>query len=489
MGSLKKSNFLSAPPRLGTVIPSIPLRNSAHIICANSLTMQWEDFVPLEDLKYIISNPPFSGSQTMSSEQKAELTELCQEIDNAGVIDYVAGWYYKAAELTRFIPDLEFAYVSTNSITQGRQVAPLFGYLFSKELHIQFAHQTFKWTNEAKGNAGVYCVVIGMGKNKECTKKLFSYAKPTSDPISLEVSEINAYLTEGDERTFVKESDKPLSQVLPMNFGNMPNDNGNLIIEPRDVDEFLQIKQLRPYIKKLIGSKEFLHNIPRYCLWLTEAPTEITNLPIVKERIDKCRQVRLSSKRKSTQLGATVPHLFQERRFVKPPESTIVVPAVSSERRHYIPIGIVDNGTIVTNACHIVLNGSLFELGILESRMHMTWMRTVCGRLESRYRYSRDLCYNTFPWPQVNQMQREQIENLATNVLIAREMHPEMTLAELYDPDKMPDDLKKAHRELDMAVDRLYRKKGFENDEDRLQHLFKRYEALVNGEDVALFED
>ena len=451
--------------------------------------MQWEDFVPLEDLKYIISNPPFSGSQTMSSEQKAELTELCQEIDNAGVIDYVAGWYYKAAELTRFIPDLEFAYVSTNSITQGRQVAPLFGYLFSKELHIQFAHQTFKWTNEAKGNAGVYCVVIGMGKNKECTKKLFSYAKPTSDPISLEVSEINAYLTEGDERTFVKESDKPLSQVLPMNFGNMPNDNGNLIIEPRDVDEFLQIKQLRPYIKKLIGSKEFLHNIPRYCLWLTEAPTEITNLPIVKERIDKCRQVRLSSKRKSTQLGATVPHLFQERRFVKPPESTIVVPAVSSERRHYIPIGIVDNGTIVTNACHIVLNGSLFELGILESRMHMTWMRTVCGRLESRYRYSRDLCYNTFPWPQVNQMQREQIENLATNVLIAREMHPEMTLAELYDPDKMPDDLKKAHRELDMAVDRLYRKKGFENDEDRLQHLFKRYEALVNGEDVALFED
>lgn len=475
--------------RLGTVIPSIPLRNSAHIICANSLTMQWEDFVPLKDLKYIISNPPFSGSQTMSSEQKAELTELCQEIDNAGVIDYVAGWYYKAAELTRFIPDLEFAYVSTNSITQGRQVAPLFGYLFSKELHIQFAHQTFKWTNEAKGNAGVYCVVIGMCRNKGRTRKLFTYTKPTSDPISFNVSEINAYLTEGNEETFVQESDKPLSKVLPMNFGNMANDNGNLIIEAMDLDDFLQYEDLKPYIKKFIGSKELLHSLPRYCLWLTEAPKSIKEIDVVAKRIEQCRVIRQKSKRKSTVLGASFPHLFQERRFVRPPETTIAIPRVSSERRFYVPMGFFNSDTIISDSCQQIPNGTIFDFGILESRMHMTWMRTVCGRLKSDYRYSRDLCYNTFPWPQVNQMQREQIENLATNVLIAREMHPEMTLAELYDPDKMPDDLKKAHQELDFAVDHLYRKKGFESDEDRLQHLFKCYEALVNGKDIALIEE
>lgn len=472
--------------RLGTVIPSIPLRNSAHIICANSLTMQWEDFVPLEDLKYIISNPPFSGSQTMSSEQKAELTELCQEIDNAGVIDYVAGWYYKAAELTRFIPDLEFAYVSTNSITQGRQVAPLFSYLFSKDLHIQFAHQTFKWTNEAKGNAGVYCVVIGMGKNKERTKRLFTYAKPTSDPISLDVSEINAYLTEGDEGTFVKESDKPLSQVLPMNFGNMPNDGGNLIIEAADFDEFWDIEELRSYIKKLVGSKELLHSLPRYCLWLHDAPKKILEIPQVAKRIESCRQKRLSSRDPGCRKLASRAHEFRD---TNNPETAIAIPRVSSERRFYVPMGFFTSDTIISDSCQQIPNGTIFDFGILESRMHMTWMRTVCGRLKSDYRYSRDLCYNTFPWPEATAKQKEQIENLSTNVLIAREMHPEMTLAELYDPEKMPDDLKKAHQELDFAVDRLYRKKGFESDEDRLQHLFKRYEALVNGEDVTLFED
>lgn len=472
--------------RLGTVIPSIPLRNSAHIICANSLTTAWDELVPINELTYIISNPPFSGAQTMSKEQKNELMNLCTEIQNPGTIDYVAGWYYKAAQLTTINPRIRFAFVSTNSITQGRQVAPIFDYLFSSGLHIQFAHQTFKWSNEAKANAGVYCVVVGMGSENGIAKKLFAYDSPSSDPAFSFVSSINGYLIKGNENTIVREIGEAISARLPIRFGNMPNDGGNLIIEAEDFDSFWAIEKLRPYIKKLIGSKELLHSLPRYCLWLPEAPKEILEIPQVSDRIEGCRKMRLASRDPGCRKLAVRSHEFRD---INNPETAIVIPGVSSERRNYIPMGFIGAETITTNLCHIVPNGTLYDFGILESRMHMTWMRTVCGRLKSDYRYSRDLCYNTFPWPQVNQKQREQIENLATNVLIAREMHPEMTLAELYDPDKMPDDLKKAHQELDMAVDRLYRKKGFENDEDRLQHLFKRYEALVNGEDVTLFED
>lgn len=274
-----------------------------------------------------------------------------------------------------------------------------------------------------------------------------------------------------------------------MTLGNQPTDNGNLIIGADEYETFSQNQELKPFIKKMLGSKELIHSIPRYCLWLVNAPKSVLANPELKTRLERCRTFRSSSKKAATRRDAKTPHLFQDRRFDTPPQTAIAIPRVSSERRGYIPMGFVDSDTVISDSCYQLPEASIFDFGILESRMHMTWMRTVCGRLESRYRYSRDLCYNTFPWPQVNQKQKEQIENLATNVLIAREMHPEMTLAELYDPDKMPDDLKKAHQELDLAVDCLYRKKGFESDEDRLQHLFKRYEALVNGEDVTLFED
>lgn len=467
---------------LGTVIPSIPLKTSANIVCGNALTTDWSQVVPVEKLTYLISNPPFSGASTMSKVQKQEVLAVFANVRNAGILDFVTAWYKKAADLLLMNSNIECAFVSTNSICQGEQVAPLWETLFANGVRINFAHQTFQWRNEAKDNAGVFCIVVGFALKDRTTKKLFVYETPKSDPSCVTVSQINGYLIEGHPSMIVHDSNTPQCASHLM-VGNQPTDGGNLIIEPDELPAFEAIEALKPYIKKLIGSKELLHSLPRFCLWLTNAPESVLSIPCVAERIEKCRRMRLASAKAATRASATTPHLFQDRRFSEPPSSCIAIPSVSSERRKYIPMGFISNDTIVTNLCHIIPDGTLFDFGMLESRMHMTWMRTVCGRLESRYRYSRDLCYNTFPWPKVGETQRRLIENLAQNVLMTREYYPEMTLADLYDPDKMPADLRKAHEELDLAVERLYRKKPFTNDEERLHHLFARYEKLVNGED------
>ena len=287
---------------------------------------------------------------------------------------------------------------------------------------------------------------------------------------------------EADETVFITSQNSQLSAPLPMVRGNQATDGGNLIIEPEDYEKFSTIETLAPYIKKLMGSKELLHNLPRYCLWLVDAPKTVLQLPLVSERIERCRDMRLSSRDPGCRRLAMRSHEFRD---LNNPRTAIAIPRVSSERRQYIAMGFIESDTILSDRCHMVPNGTLYDFGILESRLHMTWMRTVCGRLKSDYNYSRDLCYNTFPWPKVTASQREVIENLAGNVLIAREMHPDMTLADLYDPDMMPDDLRKAHTELDVAVETLYRKHPFESDDDRLHHLFERYEKLVKGEDSA----
>ena len=264
------------------------------------------------------------------------------------------------------------------------------------------------------------------------------------------VTEINGYLIEGKRQVYVREASEVLSDsTKPIMFGNMPIDGGNLIIEAPDYEEFASDPDIEPYVKKLVGSKELLHNLPRYCLWLPDAPETIKQKPIIAERIEGCRTMRQASKDPGCQKMADRAHEFRD---LNNPDTAIVIPGVSSERREYIPMGFIGNDTIVTNLCHIVPNGTLYDFGILESRMHMTWMRTVCGRLKSDYRYSRDLCYNTFPWPEAKETQREVIEVLAQKVLDARDLYPELTLADLYDPDKMPQELKEAHEHLDRAV-------------------------------------
>ncbi len=468
---------------LGTVIPSIPLKNSAKIACMNALTTDWGQVFPLDRLSYIVGNPPFAGRPTRTTEQSKELDTITSGIPEARNLDYVCGWYFKAAECMQLNRLIDAAFVSTNSICQGEQVVPLWKSLFSHGIQIFFAHQTFQWKNEAKDNAGVYCVVIGFSRCDHSRKVIYSYKDSTDMPESMIVNRISGYLCDSAEEIFIEQTRDGLSGQTKMMLGNQPTDAGNLIIENGEYCKFCDIDRLRPYIKKLVGAKELLHSLPRYCLWLCGAPKSLLEISIVAERIEKCRTFRLSSKKVATKLSAASSHLFQDRRFDEPPKTTIVVPRVSSERREHIPIGFVTSDTIITDSCYMIPNGTFYDFGILESRMHMTWMRTVCGRLKGDYRYSRDLCYNTFPWPKVSEMQRQLIENLAKNILMIREYYPDMTLADLYDPDKMPNDLRKAHTELDLAVERLYRKKPFASDEERLHHLFARYEKLVKGED------
>lgn len=460
----------------GATIPTIPLKDSAHIVCANALTTDWTTVVPDQHLSYIMGNPPFIGAATMSKVQKKEVMDVFDGVKNAGILDYVAAWYKKASDLVQVNPNIECAFVSTNSICQGEQVAPLWGALFNGGMHINFAHQTFQWRNEAKDNAGVYCVVIGFGKHERKEKRLYCYESVRAEPSMRIVKNINGYLVEGNPLTMVGSATQTLNGAVAMVRGNQPTDGGNLIIEAVDYEKFASDPEIEPYIKKLIGSKELLHNLPRYCLWLTNASEEVKAKPIVAERIEGCKAMRLASRDPGCRKLAERAHEFRD---LNNPETSIVIPRVSSERREYIPMGFIGEDTIATDSCHIVPNGTIYDFGILESRMHMTWMRTVCGRLESRYRYSRDLCYNTFPWPDAKETQRHTIEVLAQKVLDARDFYPEFTLADLYDPDKMPPELKEAHEQLDRAVDQLYRSHPFANDEERLHMLFERYEVLV----------
>lgn len=464
----------------GATIPTIPLKDSAHIVCANALTTDWKNIVPVETLSYIMGNPPFNGSTTMSKSQKDEVTAIFAGVKKAASLDFVTAWYKKAADLFQSNNKIECAFVSTNSICQGEQVAPLWKTLFNVGVHINFAHQTFQWRNEAKDNAGVYCVVIGFGKKERNEKKLYCYETVKVEPSTRIVKAINGYLIDGNPLTMVDASSQAINGAKAMARGNQPTDGGTLIIEAEDYESFYSDIEVRPYIKKLIGAKEMLHNFQRYCLWLTSISLEeALSIPKIRERVLKCREFRLGEKTSDiAKENARTPHLFIQR---TQPEncSCIVIPCHSSERRDYIPMRFVGTESIVTNANQIVPNGTLYDFGILESRMHMTWMRTVCGRLKSDYRYSRDLCYNTFPWPDAMETQRQRIEILAQNVLDARDLYPELTLADLYDPDKMPPELKAAHEHLDRAVDQLYRAKAFENDEERLQMLFEKYEKLV----------
>lgn len=461
----------------GLVFPSIPLQNSAEIVCANALLIDWSNFVSQEKICFILGNPPFAGSRMMSNEQKEQLVHTAKNLKNAKLLDYVAAWFVKAAD---FIDgtEIQVGFVSTNSICQGEQVYPLWSYIFGKQFTINFAYQTFKWRNEAKNNAAVFCIIIGFGAPRNA-RFLFKTSSATSEHTKISVKEINPYLH--DSRcVIIYPSSAKLSAINDIYFGNMPRDGGNLILEPEELEQFLDKEpSARPYVRKLLGSVEFLHNINRYCLWLTKADENILKLPEIHKRICKVKEMRLASKAKSTKQFAQTPHLFCQ---ITQHEDNpfLLVPRVSSERRQYIPIGFMNKETIVTDLVYIIPNATHYDFAIITSSMHMSWMRTVCGRLKSDYRYSRDLCYNTFPWPTPSTQQKKHIESLAEAILMTREMYPDMTLADMYDPDKMPEPLRAAHTALDIAVDGLYRKKPFASDEERLQLLFELYEKLVS---------
>ena len=461
----------------GMTFPSIPLQHSAEIVCGNALTIQWEDVVKPEKLNYILGNPPFSGARMMDSGsgQKSELKQVFNNLKGCENLDYVTCWFKKASDFFAGTPK-EIAFVATNSICQGEQVGVLWKELFTQYgIKINFAYRTFKWENEAKGKAAIHCIIVGFSAGGRARKFLFS-----EEGVAHQVTTISPYLTE-NSKTYIEPRKTSLNAAHKMNFGNQPRDGGYFILTDTEKTTILEAEpSLSRWIKRYVGAEEFINNSVRWCLWLKGISDEqIAESKILSEKVAAVQKFRLASKAKTTNGYAKVPMLFAQ---ITQPDNCdfLLVPCVSSERRKYVPIGFMKAGIIASNAVQIVPNASPYDFAIITSTMHMTWMRTVCGRLEMRYRYSRDLCYNTFPWPTPTASQKKHIETLAENILLTREMYPDMTLADMYDPDKMPEPLRAAHTALDLAVDALYRKKPFASDEERLQLLFAMYEKLVS---------
>lgn len=462
----------------GQYFARLPLKKSAKIINGDALETDWESIVSKNDLSFILGNPPFIGSKIMKQNQRDQIVKQFDNADGSGVLDYVTGWYLKAA---KFIQEtsIKVAFVSTNSIVQGEQTSILWGQMLNKYgIKIHFAHRTFKWSNEAKGNAAVYCVIIGFANYDTNNKSIFEYEDIKGEAHELKVKNINPYLVEAKDLLITKSS-KPICKVPKMSFGNMPLDGGHLLLSDEDKNKFiLEEPRAEKFIKPLISAFEFLNGGKRWCLWLVDAePSELKQMPEVLKRAELVKKFRLESKAPSTQKFAATPTLFRDR---NQPESFIVVPRVSSENRKYIPMGFFDLNSIVSDTCMSIPNGTLYHFGILMSVMHMAWVKSVCGRLESRYRYSKDIVYNNYPWPEnPTEKQIKLIEDKAQKVLDVRAEFPNSSLANLYDPLTMPPTLVKAHNELDKAVDLAYRPQPFTSEANRMVYLFELYEKYT----------
>jgi hypothetical protein len=464
-----------ASAAFGKYFVRIPLTTSATIVNGNALTIDLESIIPKDKLSYILGIPPFLVSRIMNKTQKDELLNVFESMKYFGELDYVACWYKKAALYIQGT-QIEVAYVSTNSITQGLQVSILWKCLLNKYgIKINFAHQTFKWWNEASGKAAVYCVIIGFGLTDRSKKRIYYYSTVTSEPTAKDVNCINAYLIDS-QNVFIESISAPLCKVPEMNFGNMPADNGHLIFTKEEKNEFLNIEpEAKKWFRRYIGAADFINNRERWCLWLVDIePNELKKMKSIYERVRLVKQVREISARPQL---ATIPHLFAQ--ITQPAgKKYILIPSTSSEKRKFIPMGFFAPRYVAANSCHIIPDGTLYHFGILNSTMHMAWTRYVCGRLKSDYRYSKDIVYNNFPWPcEVTEKQKNNIEAAAQSILDARKNHSQSTLADLYDPLTMPPDLTKAHQKLDAAVEKAYGR-DFANDGERVAYLFELYQTL-----------
>ena len=460
---------------VGYDLDPLPLKTYTNIHEGNALRIDWNDVIPASELNYIMGNPPFIGYSLQSKQQKDDLLIISKDMGKN--IDYVAGWYIKSVEMMKENRTINAALVSTNSITQGEQASVLWTELWRilPETFIEFAHRTFRWDSEAQIKAHVHCVIIGFSAMQRARKRRLY----DGDEVSL-IPNINPYLVDGPN-VLVTTRKKPVSIVPEIVKGSIPVDGGNLIIEAEVFDEFVSKEPAaKPYIKKFVGAREFLHNEPRYCLWLIGvSPSELSKLPQVKERVRLTREFRLASSKEATRKYADYPTRFMEIR--QPQTNYIIVPSHSSEGRTYIPMGFMSPEVISSNANLMIPDASLYHLGVLESIAHMAWMRVVCGRLEMRYRYSNDVVYNNFPWPNPTDIQREKITQTAQGILDARAIYPDSSLADLYDDVTMPPELRKAHRANDAAVLEAY---GFPRDaseSDIVARLFKMYQELTKS--------
>ena len=457
----------------------LPLKKAAKIVHGNALQTDWESVVPKNELSFIIGNPPFGGKHLQTKEQKDDIVFLMKDIKSSSDLDYVAGWFYKAAI---FIQDtqIQVGFVSTNSITQGEQVAILWNTLINKlNIKINFAHQTFKWNNEAKGNAAVHCIIIGFATFNRNTKRLFEYDSVSNEPHELVVQKINPSLTSGPV-LIINKKPSSICNAPPIKYGNKPTDDGNYIFTDSEKNDFINKEpKSKKLFRKYIGSAEFINNISRWCLWLKDIdPNELKNLPLVLERVERVKKFRENSTAEPTRKSALYPSQFF---YISHPKTEyLVIPETSSERRKIIPIGYMPENVIASNAVYLIPSATLYTLGIICSTMHMAWTRTLCGRLKSDYRYSGSIVYNNFPWPEnPTDKQTKAIEAAAQNVLDARAQFPNSSLADLYDPLTMPPALVKAHNELDKAVDLAYRSQPFTTEAKRMEFLFELYEKYT----------
>lgn len=460
------------------VLPeTLPLKPSGHILCGNACRLDWNTVCPHtpDDEVYIMGNPPYLGSKLQDDAQKEDMRIAMQGTEAAKTVDYIAAWFWKGAKYIRGTK-AKYAFVTTNSISQGEQVAMLWKPIFDLGEEIFFARTSFKWSNNAKYNATVTVAIIGVQNIDNSEKRLFIESSHTEK----KVKSINPYLTDGDSIIVPKTTKVPngMPEVL---FGSMPRDGGHLNFEREIADKIReQYPEAAHFVKRYMGSQELLQDVERYCLWIEDTPENVklaNSVPEINARLKAVSSEREASNAPSTQAYANRPHMFVQRAYK--PTDAILIPRVSSERRLYIPIGYVNSDTVISDSAFALYNAEKWLFAILTSKIHNLWVRAVGGSLETRIRYSQTLCYNTFPFPKLTTAEKEKLERLAQNILNIREENFDMTLGEMYNPESMPAELFDAHHQLDLAVERIYRPEPFTSDEERLEHLFKLYAKMT----------
>ena len=450
----------------------LPLAPSGNIYCKNANLIEWEDICPKKSNKqiFVVGNPPYVGSSMQTKEQKVDMEHVFKGKSGFKNLDYISSWFLKGS---RYIQnsDIELAFISTKSICQGEQVSMLWPIILGLNLEIGFSYDSFRWSNNAKYNAGVTCIIISLRNISKKDKFIFGESS------SKKVKNINAYLI-ASKNIFISKRNNSISDLPKMSYGNKPVDSGNLLLNEDErnkiINEYPKTKRL---IRKFYGADEFIKGKSRYCIWIENSDLELANsIPIIKKRIEKIKLFRLNSKKPATKKLAIRPHQFEDLNTSK--NNCIIVPSVSSERRKYIPIGFLEKNVVVSNAAHVIYDPPLYLLSILCSYMHMKWVFAVGGYLGSSIRYSSTLCYNSFPLPFLNNQQKKDLEDLTLELVDEREKFSEKTMSELYDVNKMPKSLVNIHEKIDITVDKIYNKQGFNSDEVRLSYLFELYENL-----------
>ncbi len=461
---------------LGNCPNPLPLRPGGHIVCGNALRTDWNSVCPNDGTEeiYVMGNPPYLGSKLQSAAQKEDMVTALHELKDKKGLDYIAGWFWMGAKYIKGTK-AKYAFVTTNSISQGEQVGMLWKPVLGQGLTISFARTSFKWSNNAKCNAAVFCEIIGVSNSFSGKRRYFNESTQTET----RADNINPYLAVG-ENVIVEKTYKVPHGLPKAAFGCMPYDNGNLILSPEERDELVKdYPESSRLIKKLVGSQELLKGFARFCFWIDDEDLqEALSIPPVSKRIEATRRFRI---RQGVMDLAERAHQFREH--FQRESNAIIIPRVSSERREYIPMGIVGPDSVISDSAFAIYEDSGFAsltlLGILMSKMHNIWARAIGGKLKNDYRYSATLCYNTFPFPKLSEGQKDELGALAREILLTRAEHSEMTLGEMYNPESFPDKLRAAHHALDLAVERCYREKPFESDEERLEFLFKQYVKLT----------